>query len=81
MKVAEVMSAQVAVVSPDDPIQEAAQAMLDEDIGSFSVGREERLVSMVTDQGIALHAVALIHSAVCSQIGATFHHRNNNGSP
>jgi len=58
MKVSELMTPNAQVVSPEQPIQEAAQFMLREDAGVMPVCDGERLVGMVTDRDIAVRAVA-----------------------
>ncbi|MEA3053106.1 MAG: hypothetical protein QOG72_2009 [Sphingomonadales bacterium] len=58
MKIAECMSADVEIVGPDQPIQEAAQFMLRADAGAMPVGERDKLVGMVTDRDIAVRGVA-----------------------
>jgi CBS domain-containing protein len=58
MKVADCMSSDVQVVTPDQPIQEAARMMLQADAGVMPVGDGERLIGMVTDRDIAVRGVA-----------------------
>ncbi len=58
MKVAEIMSSDVQVITPEQPIQQAARLMVDADTGVLPVGDGERLIGMVTDRDIAVRAVA-----------------------
>lgn len=58
MKVAECMTTDVEVVTPEQPIQQAAQFMLRADAGALPVGDGERLIGMVTDRDITVRAVA-----------------------
>ncbi|MCC6531731.1 MAG: CBS domain-containing protein [Burkholderiales bacterium] len=58
MNVREVMTPKVALTSPEDSVQRAAELMLDMDVGSLPVGEDDRLVGMVTDRDIAVRAVA-----------------------
>jgi len=58
MRVSEVMTPGVRVVSPDQTISEAARLMAEIDVGSLPVGEDERLVGMITDRDIAVRAVA-----------------------
>jgi CBS domain-containing protein len=58
MKVAEFMTQDVETVTPDQPIQQAAQFMLRADAGAMPVSEGDRLVGMVTDRDIAVRAVA-----------------------
>jgi len=58
MRVSEVMTPGVRVVSPDQTISEAARLMAEIDAGSLPVGEDDRLVGMITDRDIAVRAVA-----------------------
>ena len=58
MKVSEIMSSDVQVISADRPIQEAARLMMDSDTGALPVGDGERLIGMVTDRDITVRAIA-----------------------
>ena len=58
MKISEVMTPDPEIVSPDQPIQEAARKMLDADTGVLPVGEGERLIGMVTDRDIAVRGIA-----------------------
>src|SRR6185437_4061124 len=58
MKVSDVMSRDVELVSPDDTIQTAARIMKDIGAGALPAGENDRLVGMITDRDIAIRAVA-----------------------
>lgn len=58
MKIEDVMTHDVAVVSPDETIQQAARLMDQLDIGALPVAENERLVGMITDRDIVVRAVA-----------------------
>jgi CBS domain-containing protein len=58
MKIAECMTSEVEIVSPDQPIREAAQFMLRADAGAMPVGEGDKLVGMVTDRDIAVRGIA-----------------------
>ena len=58
MKVAELMSRNVRLASPDEPLQQIAKRMADDDIGFLPVGENDRLVGMITDRDIVTRAVA-----------------------
>ena len=58
MKIAECMSADVEIVSPDQPIRDAAQFMLRADAGAMPVSDGDRLIGMVTDRDITVRATA-----------------------
>ncbi|MEY4599585.1 MAG: hypothetical protein RLZZ445_2382 [Pseudomonadota bacterium] len=57
MKITECMSTDLAVVSPDDTIQEAAIAMAEQDVGALPVTIDQELVGIVTDRDIAIRGV------------------------
>jgi len=52
------MTADVELVTPEQPISEAAQFMLRADTGVLPVGEGDRLIGMVTDRDITVRAVA-----------------------
>jgi CBS domain-containing protein len=58
MKVSEIMTSEVEVVSPQQPIQEAARLMLQADAGVVPVQEGDKLIGMVTDRDIAVRAIA-----------------------
>ena len=58
MKVSEIMTRDVRLLSPDQTIREAASLMADVDVGSLPVGDNDRLVGMITDRDIVIRAVA-----------------------
>ena len=58
MKVSEVMTRDVTVVSPLQSICEAAKLMAACDAGALPVGENDRLVGVITDRDIAIRAVA-----------------------
>ena len=58
-KIRDVMTKEVATLSPDDTILEAAQRMKDRDVGSMPVcGREGTVVGQLTDRDILIRAIA-----------------------
>ena len=63
MKVSEIMTRDVRLLSPDQTIREAASLMADIDVGSLPVGDDDRLVGMITDRDIVIRAVAQGKSA------------------
>ena len=58
MKVNDVMTRGVQLVSPEQTIREAAHLMAEIDAGALPVGEHDRLVGMITDRDIAIRAVA-----------------------
>ena len=57
-KVADVMTKDVKLASPDDTVQQAARVMSEQDTGVLPVGENDRLVGMVTDRDLAVRAAA-----------------------
>lgn len=58
MQVQESMTRNVELVSPDTSVEEAARQMRNDDVGALPVGADDRLIGMITDQDIAVRAVA-----------------------
>jgi CBS domain-containing protein len=58
MRIREVMTPDVEVASPDDTLETAAKMMGELDVGALPVGKNDRLVGMVTDRDIAVRGVA-----------------------
>jgi CBS domain-containing protein len=58
MKVSEIMTPNVEVLSPSATLQEAAQKMRDLDVGSIPVCDGERIQGIVTDRDITIRATA-----------------------
>jgi len=58
MKVIDVMTRDVCLANPDQSIEEVARLMSERDIGALPVGKNDRLVGMITDRDIAIRAVA-----------------------
>lgn len=58
MRVKEIMSKKVTWIGPDTSLQDAAKKMRRLDIGCLPVGKNDKLVGMVTDRDIACRAVA-----------------------
>lgn len=56
--VSEIMSYDVAVLSPQDDVKSAAHRMKDWDVGALPVCDGERLVGMLTDRDIVTRALA-----------------------
>ena len=56
--VAEVMTREVQVVSPEESLQRAAQLMGELDVGALPVFNGEQLVGMVTDRDITIRGTA-----------------------
>jgi len=58
MKIADVMTKNVTMVSPDATLVVAAEAMQERDAGALPVGEGDRLLGMITDRDIAVRGVA-----------------------
>ena len=58
MQIRDVMTADPTTVSPDTPMQQAAQLMRDGDFGAVAVCDGRKLQGVVTDRDIAVRGVA-----------------------
>ncbi len=58
MKIEKAMHVHADWASADTPISEVARMMEKDDIGAVPVGKDDRLVGMITDRDIALRVVA-----------------------
>jgi CBS domain-containing protein len=58
MKIRQIMSTQVHLISPEQTIREAARMMSEEDVGALPIAESDRLLGMITDRDIAIRAVA-----------------------
>jgi CBS domain-containing protein len=58
MKVKDAMHKGVTWVEPQTPVQEVASKMRNEDVGALPVGKNDRLVGMVTDRDIVCRGLA-----------------------
>lgn len=61
MKIKDIMSKEVEVVSPETLLQEVAKKMQQSDCGSVIVAHDDRLVGVITDRDLALRCVAKSH--------------------
>jgi CBS domain-containing protein len=61
MKIKDIMSKKVEIVSPDTLLHEVAKKMQQSDCGSVLVGKDDRLVGVITDRDLALRCVAESH--------------------
>lgn len=58
MKIKDIMTREVEIVTPDTKLVEAARRMREADTGFLPVGEEDRLVGTVTDRDITVRCVA-----------------------
>ena len=58
MKVSEAMHAPAEWVEADTPVSEIAARMAKDDIGAVPIGRNDKLVGMITDRDLATRVVA-----------------------
>ncbi len=61
MNIKDIMSKHVEIVSPDTLLHDVAKKMQASDCGSVLVGKDDRLVGMITDRDLALRCVAESH--------------------
>lgn len=57
MEIAKIMHAPAEWVEANTPVTELARRMKDCDIGALPVGRDDRLIGMVTDRDLALRVL------------------------
>lgn len=69
MKVSEIMTRDVQIISPEDSLQTAAQMMAVYDFGMVPVGENDRLIGMLTDRDITTRAVARGLSPASCKVG------------
>jgi len=58
MKVKDAMHKGVDWVSPDTPVTEIAKLMKGHDVGCIPIGKDDRLIGMVTDRDIVCKGIA-----------------------
>lgn len=58
MKIAEIMTVDVHLTDPSESLQSAADTMLSKDVGCLPVGRDGKLVGMLTDRDIVVRGIA-----------------------
>lgn len=59
MKVKDIMTKEVITVSPDTPVKEIAELMIEKGIGGVPVVEEERIVGIVTEEDLIMKNVKL----------------------
>ena len=59
MKIADAMTPEVQLCSPDDTLKDAAQAMAALGVGLLPVTENDRLVGMISDRDIAIRGVGM----------------------
>lgn len=58
MEISKAMHEHADWVSADTPVSEVARMMRTDDIGAVPVGRDDKLIGMITDRDIAMRVVA-----------------------
>ncbi len=61
MKIKDIMSTDVQIVSPETLLPEVAKKMLVRDCGSILVAKNDRLLGVITDRDLALRCIAESH--------------------
>ncbi len=61
MKIKDIMSKDVLIVSPDTLLHDVARKMQQRDCGSILVAKDDRLLGVITDRDLALRCVAESH--------------------
>lgn len=63
MKIKDIMSKDVEIVSPESTLHEVASKMQKRDCGCVVVVKDDRLVGMITDRDIAVRCIANAHDS------------------
>lgn len=71
MQVREIMHKNVTWVGPETTVREAAQKMRDDDVGCLPVGKDDKLIGMITDRDIACRAFASARSLAKTTVADT----------
>jgi|SRR5215469_1008743 len=58
MRISEAMTRDVKIISPEDSIEKAADMMRECGCGALPVGKNDRLIGVITDRDIVVRAVA-----------------------
>lgn len=58
MQIKNIMTKSVKYIDPNLTLTEAAKIMLEKDIGTLPVGKNDRLTGMITDRNISIRAIA-----------------------
>ena len=58
MNISEIMSGSVDLMDPDTTVRDAAKRLRDADVGALPVGKDDRLVGMITDRDVTVRGVA-----------------------
>ena len=61
MKISDAMHIEVDWVSADTSVSEIAKLMAKDDVGAVHVGKNDKLIGMITDRDIALLVMAMGH--------------------
>jgi CBS domain-containing protein len=61
MKIKDIMSKKVEIVSPDTLLHDVAKKMQQSDCGSVVVAKDDRIIGIITDRDLALRCVAKSH--------------------
>jgi CBS domain-containing protein len=69
MKVADVMTRGVELVSPDATVQEAAVRMAEADVGAVLIGSDDKLEGILTDRDIILRVVVDGRDSTSTRVG------------
>lgn len=68
MKIHNVMSKNVEVLSPDTRINVVARAMTQRDCGCILIAKDDRLVGVITDRDLVMRAMSEGHNALTTRV-------------
>lgn len=69
MKIKDIMSKNVEIVATETLLNEVAKKMQASDCGSVLVGKDDRLIGVITDRDLALRCVAASHDPAGTTAG------------
>jgi len=70
MKINEIMTQRPTLFSPNDSIEKVAKWMLEKNVGLIPIGKEDKILGVLTDRDITIRATAkgLPHSTLVEKI-------------
>jgi CBS domain-containing protein len=69
MQIKDVMTTNVELVNPETSVASAAQQMREHDIGALPVGKDEKMIGMLTDRDIVVRVVADGRDSATAKVG------------
>lgn len=73
MKVKDIMTTKVEIISPTTTLRSAARKMKELGVGSLLIADDNKLLGIITDRDIACFAVAMGHDANSTEVQKVMH--------